>query len=90
MRNSSQTHCTRSTRRQRTTPWIAGIGPALYRLNQRLALRRVQLRDLAQCLPVNHALWTARVETQDPIAHRLKANAADPGRVTVLDLGKSQ
>jgi len=67
---------------------------ALYRPNQRLALRRVQLRDLAQCLPVNHALWTARVETQDPIAHRLKANAADPGRVTarptVIDLGKSQ
>src|SRR6266851_3666117 len=27
MRNSSNTHCARSINRQRTTPWIAGIGP---------------------------------------------------------------
>lgn len=26
--NSSDSHCTRSINRQRTTPWIAGIGPA--------------------------------------------------------------
>jgi hypothetical protein len=27
MRNSCKIHCTRSVRRQQTTPWIAGIGP---------------------------------------------------------------
>ena len=27
-RNSSNSHCAKSTRRQRTTPWAAGIGPA--------------------------------------------------------------
>ena len=27
MRNSSQSHAIRSTNRQRTTPWMAGMGP---------------------------------------------------------------
>src|SRR4051812_18582015 len=42
IRNSSQTHAIRSIKRQRTTPWIAGMGPC-----STMACRAARARGLA-------------------------------------------
>src|SRR3954465_6876533 len=43
MRNSSQSHWMRSTKRQRTTPWIAGIGPSSTRATRAARCASVSL-----------------------------------------------
>jgi hypothetical protein len=43
MRNSSQIHWIRSINRQRTTPWIAGIGPASTRATKAARCASVSL-----------------------------------------------
>src|SRR3954447_17824811 len=43
MRNSSQSHWIRSTKRQRTTPWIAGIGPSSTRATRAARCASVSL-----------------------------------------------
>jgi hypothetical protein len=43
MRNSSQIHWMRSINRQRTTPWIAGIGPASTRATKAARCASVSL-----------------------------------------------
>src|SRR5215217_3586188 len=81
-RNSSQTHIAKSFSRQRTSPWIAGIGP----------LSTIAAR--ASRLAVREPLGAMRVEPQHPVPDRLQTDPADAGclcaRAAVIDLGHCQ
>src|SRR3954447_2421762 len=87
-RNSSQSHWIRSIKRQRTTPWMAGIGPASTRATK-----------AARCASVSRggapgALRSPSVEAQHPIAHDLQRHAADLSRLgpggPIIDRRQSQ
>ena len=84
MPNASKTHCLRSLSRQRITPSTAGIGPPIYTLGQRLALRRVQLRLCPRRLTVDQTHRTLGVEAKHPIADDLQRDPNDLSRSAAL------
>ena len=67
------------------------IRSGLDHLDQRSALRLVQLGSLAWRLRIDQTLRAARVEAKHPVANRLQADTADLGRsaarAAVIDLG---
>ena len=81
MRNSSNSHWQRSTIRQRTTPWIAGVGPSSIDAHERGAMLVLQERRLTRRLAINEATRAVRVEAQNPVANDLKRHAADLRRL---------
>src|SRR3954464_15468649 len=93
MRNSSQTHWMRSIRRQRTTPWMAGMGPCDDGLQGR-AMRVGEFRGLAGRLAVDQALGPMGVELHHPVPHDLNRDPAEPGRRgagrPLIDRGQGQ
>jgi hypothetical protein len=52
MRNSSKIHRARSLRRQRTTPWIAGIGPLSTIFAKARRCSSFNLEELPGALPL--------------------------------------
>src|SRR4051812_10763573 len=97
MRNSSQTHAIRSTNRQRTTPWIAGMGPCSMMACDGLqgrAMRIGELGGLPGRLAVDQALGPMGVELPPPVPHDLHRDPADPGRrgagCSIVDRGQGQ
>src|SRR4051812_13641052 len=85
IRNSSQSHAIRSTNRQRTTPWMAGMGRAM---------RGGEFRGLARRLAVDQALGPMGVELPPPVAHDLNRAPAEPGcrgaGCSLVDRGQGQ
>src|SRR6185312_17423845 len=81
MRNSSQIHWIRSINRQRTTPWMAGIGPLLDDGLQGRAMRVGELGRLAGWLAVDQSFRPMGVELHHPVAHDLHRDPANPGRL---------
>jgi len=80
-RNSSNSHWQRSMIRQRTTPWIAGIGPL-----------SMMAASAARCAPLSRGAWPGALrsmrpsgppefELQHPVANDLQRHAADLGRL---------
>ena len=94
IRNSSQSHWMRSIRRQRTTPWMAGIGPLLDNGLQGRAMRIGELRGLPGRLAVDQALRPMGIELHYPVAHDLHRDPANPGRRgaggSIIDRGQGQ
>src|SRR4051794_32731864 len=94
IRNSSQSHWIRSIKRQRTTPWMAGIGPLLDDDLQGLSVLIVEPRRSPWRSAGQKALGSMRVEAQHPIAHDLPRHAADLSRLgpggPIIDRGQSQ
>src|SRR3954464_10827275 len=86
----SQPHIAKSFSRQRTTPWIAGIGP-LSTIAAR-ASRWAVFR--ARRLAVREPLGAMRFEPQPPAPDRRQTAPADAGclcaRAAVIDLGQCQ
>src|SRR5215470_7694487 len=78
--NSSQTHWQRSMMRQRTTPWMAGIGP-LSIIATSHAVPVIQSRRVPWRLAIDQALRATRVELEHPVTHDLQCHAADRGRL---------
>src|SRR4051812_33363820 len=97
IRNSSQTHAIRSTNRQRTTPWIAGIGPC-----SMMACRAARCVSVSfegwpgglRRLAVDQALGPMGVELHHPVPDDLHRAPADPGRrgagCSIVDRGQGQ
>src|ERR1035437_6911977 len=89
MRNSSNIHCARSISRQRTTPWIAGIGPLsiIRAIDWRWV--SLSLAGLSRRLAVQQPVGPASVEPQHPIPDDLEINTTDLCRLgarrTVVD-----
>ena len=92
-RNSSQSHWIRSIKRQRTTPWMAGMGPLDDDL-QGLSVLIVEPRRSPWRSAGQKALGSMRVEAQHPIAHDLQRHAADLSRFgaggPIIDRRQSQ
>src|SRR3954463_7886945 len=93
-RNSSQSHWIRSIKRQRTTPWMAGIGPASTRATKAARCASVNRGGAPWCPAGPKALRSPGVEAQHPIAHDLQRHAADLSRLgpggPIIDRRQSQ
>src|SRR3954453_23798359 len=93
-RNSSQSHWIRSIKRQRTTPWMAGIGPASTRATKAARCASVSRGGAPGCPAGPEALRSPSVEAQHPIAHDLQRHAADLSRLgpggPIIDRRESQ
>src|SRR3954464_3691405 len=105
MRNSSQSHWMRSTKRQRTTPWIAGIGPSSTRATRAARCASVSLDGWPGGLRVTRASGPRAFnfippsrpmgfELHPPAAHDRAGAPADPGRLRaacpLIDRGQRQ
>ena len=86
MRNSSNIQCARSFRRQRTTPWIAGIGPLSTSRASRLSVPVAWPAGLSPCRQSDHPAALKRA----PVADHLEPDSTDPRRiratVTIVNL----
>src|SRR3954465_11314623 len=106
IRNSSQTHWMRSIKRQRTTPWIAGIGPSSTRATRAarcasvsldgwpggLRLTRPSGPRALNFITQSRTIWTVTPPTR--AAPVLARAPADPGRLRaacpLIDRGQRQ
>ena len=75
-RNSSNIHCMRSISRQRTTPWIAEIGP--FSINLASADRCVSFNIgcWPGALPLMSSVGALRIKAFNPISNNLRSDAA--------------
>ncbi len=71
-------HCARSFRRQRTTPWVAGIGPFSTTPCKRLALLVVELGRRARCLAVNQPVRPSALKCSTQFRITCKPDTAHP------------
>ena len=94
MRNSSNTHQARSRNRQRTTPWIAGIGPLSMIRASACRCVSFSLEGFAGRLAVDQPLWTLGIKGENPISDGLQPNTADASRIgpgaSVVDFRQSK
>ena len=92
MRNSSNIQCARSFRRQRTTPWIAGIGPLSTSRASACRCLSIELGRLACRLAVNQTIRPLGVETENPVTDHLEPDSTDPRRLrataTIVNLSQ--
>ena len=93
-RNSSHIHWHRSTSRQRTTPWIAVVGPLSIIVANAAPVRVAQPRRPAGRLAVDQAIGPLVVELHHPVANDLQGHPADLGRLgprpAVVDRGQGK
>src|SRR3954454_10209243 len=91
MRNSSQSHAIRSTKRQRTTPWMAGMGPCSMMACRAARCASVSFEGWPGGLRLQ-ALGPMGVELSHPAPHDLDGDPADPGRrgagCSIVDRGQ--
>ena len=86
MPNSFHIQCARSARRQRTTSWIAGIGPRSTSGGQSLTPGVVKLGRVARRLTVDQPGRAAGVEARPPVADRPRRPAPRPSGASAADL----
>src|SRR5215210_3954507 len=79
MRNSSQTHWMRSIKRQRTTPWIAGMGPCSMMACRAARWASVSFEGWPGGLRLTRPPGSLGVELHHPVAHDLNRDPTDPG-----------
>src|ERR1700736_4631886 len=76
MPNSSYSRITRSPARQRTPPWIAGIGPFLHQAGEKRLVLFAQLARRARRRFVDQPVWPLIVEPDHPVSQGLPIHAA--------------
>src|SRR6478672_5049376 len=77
-RNVSSSHCARSTRRHRTTPWMAGMGPLSIIAAIAARCSAFNRGGRPGALAVDQAFRTTAVELHHPVADDLHSDTADP------------
>jgi hypothetical protein len=92
-RNASNSPRARAINRQRTTPWTAGMGPSSTACRNTWRWLSSRMLGGARRLAVQQTIRALGVETDNPAAHDLHSDAADPRRVAraaAVNLGQRQ
>src|SRR5215472_17793127 len=79
--NSSYSRMMRSHARQRTTPWIAGIGPSSTIRARKALCLELSLRRHSRRRDIDETVRSLLVEPDHPVSQRLTIHATDRGRL---------